>query len=65
VTFLEAIGKIQTEASLTIVLAWRFSRPMPAMIESGHVIENGYAHSGGWRSRLMDDPEVKATYFGV
>jgi branched-chain amino acid transport system ATP-binding protein len=65
VTLLEAIKRIRTETSLTIVITEQFARPILPMIDRGHVIENGMLTMDGSGAELMDNPEVKAAYFGV
>jgi branched-chain amino acid transport system ATP-binding protein len=35
------------------------------MIDRGYVIENGMLTLAGTGTELMDNPEIKAAYFGV
>jgi branched-chain amino acid transport system ATP-binding protein len=35
------------------------------MIDRGYIIENGMLSMKGTGSELMDNPEIKAAYFGV
>jgi len=64
-TLVEAIKKIRTETGLTIVITEQFARPILPMIDHGHIIENGMLTMEGGGKELMDNPEVKAAYFGV
>jgi branched-chain amino acid transport system ATP-binding protein len=64
-TLVEAIKKIRTETGLTIVITEQFARPILPMIDHGHIIENGMLTMEGGGAELMDNPEVKAAYFGV
>ena len=64
-TLVEAIKTIRTETGLTIVISEQFARPILPMIDHGHIIENGMLTMEGSGPELMDNPEVKAAYFGV
>ncbi len=64
-TLVEAIKKIRAETRLTIVITEQFARPILPMIDHGYIIENGMLTMEGTGAELMDNPEVKAAYFGV
>lgn len=64
-TLVDAIKLIREEAGLTIVITEQFARPILPMIDHGYVLENGMLTLDGSGSELMDNPEVKAAYFGV
>jgi branched-chain amino acid transport system ATP-binding protein len=64
-TLAEAIKKIRTETGLTILITEQFARPILPMIDHGYIIENGMLTMEGSGAELMDNPEVKAAYFGV
>lgn len=64
-TLVEAIETIRNETGLTIVITEQFARPILPMIDYGYVIENGMLTMAGTGLELMDNPEVKAAYFGV
>jgi len=64
-TLVEAIKKIRAETGLTIVITEQFARPILPMIDHGYIIENGMLTMEGTGAELMDNPEVKAAYFGV
>jgi branched-chain amino acid transport system ATP-binding protein len=64
-TLVEAIKKINAETGLTIVITEQFARPILPMIDHGYIIENGMLTMEGGGMELMDNPEVKAAYFGV
>jgi branched-chain amino acid transport system ATP-binding protein len=61
----DAIKKIRLETGLTIVITEQFARPILPMIDHGYIIENGMLTMDGGGMELMDNPEVKAAYFGV
>ncbi|HTY22820.1 MAG TPA: ATP-binding cassette domain-containing protein [Desulfomonilaceae bacterium] len=61
----EAIKKIQSETGLTILITEQFARPILPMIDHGYIIENGMLTMEGSGADLMENPEVRAAYFGV
>ncbi len=64
-TLVDAVKRIQEETSLTIVVTEQFARPLLPVIDHGYVIENGMLAMEGTGQELMENPEVKAAYFGV
>jgi branched-chain amino acid transport system ATP-binding protein len=64
-TLVEAIKKIRTETGLTILITEQFARPILPMIDHGYIMENGMLTMEGPGTELMENPEVKAAYFGV
>ena len=61
----DAIKIIRAETGLTIVITEQFARPILPMIDHGYIIENGMLTLEGSGADLMENPEVKAAYFGV
>jgi branched-chain amino acid transport system ATP-binding protein len=59
-----AIKQIQGEG-VTILVTEQFARPLLPIIDRGYVIENGIPVLSGTGEELMDNPEVKAAYFGI
>jgi branched-chain amino acid transport system ATP-binding protein len=59
-----AIKQIRQEG-LTILVTEQFARPLLPVIDRGYVIENGIPILSGTGQELMENPEVKAAYFGV
>jgi branched-chain amino acid transport system ATP-binding protein len=59
-----AIKQIRGEG-VTILITEQFARPLLPIIDRGYVIENGIPVLSGTGQELMDNPEVKAAYFGV
>lgn len=64
-TLVDAIMTIRKESGLTIVITEQFARPILPVIDYGYVIENGMLTMAGGGQELMDNPEVRAAYFGV
>lgn len=60
----QVIRKIQGEG-VTILVTEQFARPLLPIIDRGYVIENGTLVLTGTGQELMENPEVKAAYFGV
>ncbi len=60
-----AIKNLREKAAITILISEQFARPVLPMIDRGYVIENGMLTLTGTGAELMDNPEVKAAYFGV
>jgi branched-chain amino acid transport system ATP-binding protein len=59
-----AIKQIRGEG-VTILITEQFARPLLPIIDRGYVIENGILVLFGTGQELMNNPEVKAAYFGV
>jgi branched-chain amino acid transport system ATP-binding protein len=59
-----AIKQIQGQG-VTLMVTEQFARPLLPIIDRGYVIENGIPVLFGTGQELMDNPEVKAAYFGV
>lgn len=59
-----AIRQIRGE-QVTILVAEQFARPLLPFIDRGYIIENGTLVLMGTGQELMENPEVKAAYFGV
>jgi branched-chain amino acid transport system ATP-binding protein len=64
-TLVNAISSLQKESGITVLLSEQFARPVLPMIDRGYVIENGMLTLSGTGKELMDNPEIKAAYFGV
>lgn len=59
-----AMKQIRDEG-VTLLVTEQFARPILPMIDRGYVIENGTLVLFGTGEELMNNPEVKAAYFGV
>jgi branched-chain amino acid transport system ATP-binding protein len=60
---IRAISQIRKEG-VTILVTEQFARPLLPVINRGYVIENGTLVLSGTGKELMDNPEVRAAYFG-
>lgn len=61
----QTIKDLKNVSGMTVLLSEQFARPVLPMIDYGYVIENGMLTLSGTGPELMDNPEVKAAYFGV
>jgi branched-chain amino acid transport system ATP-binding protein len=61
----DRIKILRDESGITVLLSEQFARPVLPMIDYGYVIENGMLTLTGTGEELMDNPEIKAAYFGV
>jgi len=64
-TLVDAISNLKKESGITVLLSEQFARPVLPMIHRGYVIENGMLTLSGTGAELMDNPEIKAAYFGI
>jgi branched-chain amino acid transport system ATP-binding protein len=64
-TLVGAIKRLKESSGITVLLTEQFARPVLPMIDRGYVIENGMLTLSGTGKELMDNPEIKAAYFGV
>ena len=62
---IDSVREIQAATGITIILAEQYARPVLPVIDRGYIIENGSSILSGTRDELMNNPDVKAAYFGV
>jgi len=60
-----AIKSLRDKSEITVLISEQFARPVLPMIDYGYIVENGMMTLTGTGKELMDNPEVKAAYFGV
>jgi len=60
----EAMKNINREG-ITLLVTEQFARPLLPYIDRGYILENGMLTLTGTGEELMNNPEVKAAYFGV
>lgn len=59
------IKQINRETGITIFIAEQYARPIIPIIDYGYVMENGSIVLEGNGPALMENPDVKAAYFGA
>jgi branched-chain amino acid transport system ATP-binding protein len=60
----DAMQEIQRQG-ITILVTEQYARPILPIVDRGYVLENGALNLSGTGAELLDDPDVKAAYFGV
>lgn len=53
------------QAGITVLVTEQYARPLLPVIDRGYVVENGTLVVSGTREELLENPEVKAAYFGI
>ena len=61
---IEAIRNIG-QLGVTVLVADQYARPLLPIIDRGYVIESGSITVAGTGKELMDNPHVRAAYFGI
>ncbi len=64
-TLVNAIIRIRDDTGITILVTEQFARPLLPWLDHAYVIENGMLTLEGKGPELMENPEVRAAYFGV
>jgi branched-chain amino acid transport system ATP-binding protein len=62
---IEAIQDIRHKRGITIVVSEQYARPLFPIIDYGYIIENGMIVIEGKGDELVENPDVKAAYFGI
>ena len=61
----KAIGEIRDQRGTSIIVSEQYARPILPIINYGYILENGAPVVAGTNQELMDNPDVKAAYFGT
>ncbi|MCP3872012.1 MAG: ATP-binding cassette domain-containing protein [Desulfobacteraceae bacterium] len=64
-TLIKATKAIQVEKKISIIISEQYARPVFPIVDYAYILENGSAVMEGTREELMNNPDVKAAYFGV
>lgn len=62
---IEAIKDINNRRRITVLVAEQYARPLFPIIDYGYIIENGTVVVEGTGEELVENPDVKASYFGI
>jgi len=57
--------EIRDQRNISIIVTEQYARPVFPIVDYAFILENGSAVLEGTREELMDNPDVKAAYFGV
>ncbi|MCA1959463.1 MAG: ATP-binding cassette domain-containing protein [Desulfomonile sp.] len=60
----KAIKEIRDQRGISIIVSEQYARPVMPIIDYGYILENGASVVEGTNKELMDNPDVKAAYFG-
>jgi branched-chain amino acid transport system ATP-binding protein len=61
----KSILDIRNQRGTSIIVAEQYARPIMPIIDYGYILENGSAVVEGTKEELLDNPDVKAAYFGT
>ncbi|MEW6137239.1 MAG: ATP-binding cassette domain-containing protein [Thermodesulfobacteriota bacterium] len=61
----KSIKEIRDQRHMAIIVSEQYARPIMPIIDYGYILENGSAVVEGTRDDLMNNPDVKAAYFGT
>ena len=61
----KSIKEIRDQRGTAIIVSEQYDRPIMPIIDYGYILENGAAVVDGTNQELMDNPDVKAAYFGT
>jgi len=61
----KSIKEIRDQRGTSMIVSEQYARPVMPIIDYGFILENGAAVVEGTRDELMDNPDVKAAYFGT
>ena len=62
---MRATREIRDERHISIIVTEQYARPVLPIIDYAFILENGSAVLEGTRDELMNNPDVRAAYFGV
>ena len=57
--------EIRDQRKISIIVTEQYARPVFPIVDYAFILENGSAVLEGTREDLMDNPDVRAAYFGV
>ncbi len=61
----KSILEIRNQRGTSIIVAEQYARPIMPIIDHGYILENGSAVVEGTKEDLLNNPDVKAAYFGT
>ncbi len=62
---IKAIEDIRREKGITILVTEQYARPVLPIVDYAYILENGAAVLEGTGEQLLENPDVKAAYFGL
>lgn len=64
-TLIKAIKEIRDNRGITIIVTEQYARPVLPIVDYAYILENGSAVLEGTGKEVMQNPDVKAAYFGM
>lgn len=61
----DAIKDIRDRRGITVLVSEQYARPLFPIIDYGYIMENGAIVLEGTSEELIQNPDIKAAYFGV
>ncbi len=61
----ESIKEINSQTGISTLISEQYARSILPIVDYGYVLENGSAVLGGTKDELIENPDVKAAYFGL
>ena len=65
ITLVRSVRQIRKDRGITVIVTEQYARPVLPIVDYGYILENGAAVLEGQRDELMDNPDVRAAYFGI
>jgi branched-chain amino acid transport system ATP-binding protein len=62
---MEAVKRIRETQKISIIITEQYARPVIPIVDYAYIMENGSGVMSGTGPELLDNPDVKAAYFGV
>jgi branched-chain amino acid transport system ATP-binding protein len=62
---IRATKVIRDEKKISIIVTEQYARPVLPIVDYAFILENGAAVMEGTRQELLENPDVRAAYFGV
>jgi branched-chain amino acid transport system ATP-binding protein len=60
-----SIKNIRNDRGVSVIVSEQYARPLLPIVDYAYILENGAAVMEGTKTELMDNPDVRAAYFGI
>lgn len=64
-TLIRATRDIRDQKKISIIVTEQYARPVLPIVDYAYILENGSAVLEGTKAELLDNPDVRAAYFGI
>jgi branched-chain amino acid transport system ATP-binding protein len=65
VLLVRSIRNIRDDRGVSVIVYEQYARPLLPIVDYAYILENGAAVMEGTKTELMDNPDVRAAYFGI